>query len=216
MNINRLEFQEFISDNSLTLGGSPYIMESQIWPLIPGTSLKQTLLLTIFPAYFKIPLIPADCCISVFTSIDQNQNYGEQFACHQTNEITLLKKKYTSVILHKKSPQRLISDNKSFALPLKSIVEIPFTSEEFKMDTIGLLKGSELSKTGGQPGWLQNFVAIGPQYVFELQINEYDLRKISPEFDGIFNDGIGYLFLTLNTKKIIPPKEAGLFFIQYT
>lgn len=216
MGIDKLELDKYNGDKGIVLGGSPLIEAVSDWPDIPGTTSKQTLLFTIFPEHFKIPTLSADNCLSVFISFDKNRNYADEFAYHSKADVRK-NQEYTTVLLHKRAQQRLTDPSLNYTeLPMFSVVERPFSQVEFDADTRGLTKGSELSKSGGQPGWLQDMVFIGPQYFFELQLNEFDLRKKAGAYDDIFNDGIGFLFLNHNIKKFVPPKQAGVFFIQYT
>lgn len=217
MSVFHLKFSN--SDSESYIGGEPLVSDISQIPMVPHTNEKQVLLLTLSYDFFKIPILKEDEVLSIFISCGNDFiNITRALAVNDNNQSTNLKgEKYATVLIHKKSSP--ITDKNLRVLPKSFISTEPFTPTELKEETSLPGSGSEYSKLNGIPGWLQDNVFIEPKYQYWLQLNESDLVKISKEYENLFRDGIGYLFLNRNIKKMnitFEPLEAGIFFIQFT
>ena len=54
------------------------------------------------------------------------------------------------------------------------------------------------------------------KYFFAAQLAEFDLVKCEAEYEGVFSDGSGYVYLRHALHKLSHGDVVGEFFLQYT
>jgi hypothetical protein len=216
MSVFHIKFNQYQGEGSY-LGGKPNITNINWIPSMPDSKKKQKLLLTLQANFFKSQVLKEDELLSIFISNEKNSiNITRQLAVNDNTQSENFKNRYATVLIHKRG-SLLAEDIEIF--PAASISITPFSADELKEETQTPGAGSEYSKLNGIPGWIQDNVFIEPKYQFWLQLNENDLNKFSNEYDDIFRQGMGYLFLNRNIKKMNiteEPQEAGIFFIQFS
>jgi hypothetical protein len=216
MSVFHIKFDQFHGEGS-RLGGKPNFTNINWIPSVPESSRKQKLLLTLQADFFKSQLLKKDELLSIFISNDKNSiNITRQLAVNDNAQAENFEKRYAKVLIHKRGS---ILEDDIEILPAASISTTPFSTHELKEETQTPGAGSEYSKLNGIPGWIQDNVFMEPKYQFWLQLNETDLNKFNSEYDDIFRQGIGYLFLNRNIKKMNitdEPQDAGIFFIQFS
>jgi hypothetical protein len=222
MSVYHLGFQISTKETTTYLGGLPHLDTSTIWPLCPSTGQPQLHLMTLGPDFFFIPTINAGYSLSVFVSFDYEQRGNNialprEFAINDTQQVNKVKQGFCQVLLHKTGllPAAAPSPN-YLPLPKCSIDKSPFSLQELKEETTIPGSGLDVSKFGGIPGWLQDDISLGPKFSYLLQVSEYDIRLLSPEHEGLFRGGLGYLYLNRNIRKLTETYEAGHFFVQFT
>ena len=104
----------------------------------------------------------------------------------------------------------------SIELPSIGIERVRAEKEEEEKDQEDEINGVICSKIGGRAGWLQDSIYPSPKHLFFLQIMESDLVRLDQKFNGIFEDGAGYLFIDMGMRKKTKLAVSGEFIVQYT
>jgi hypothetical protein len=221
MSVLHLAFQPSEAKEQSYFGGLPHLAEGTVWPLCPTTQQPQLHLLTLSPDFFFTPTLAEGYCLSVFVSFDyerpENIALPREFAISDSSQVTNASRGFCQVLLHKPGTAASPAPSEGYLpLPQCTISRSPFSAQEMKDEVATPGSGLDVSKFGGIPGWLQDDISLGPKYGYLLQVNEYDIRRISSRHEGVFRGGMGYLYLNRNAKKLTPPCEAGYFFIQFT
>lgn len=219
--MHRIEFTEF-GDGMSQLGGGAWFNSKDYWPICPISKKYLLPVMTIRGNFFPTERFPSpDLCITVFISVIYNKGsfYGinsRHFAASDTKELSSIKKGTSRVILHDVGDKEIFMDVDFPYINKCGMHLVEFTSEEKDEEVQEPDDSLYLSKFSAFPSWLQDPVIPPPSFSFNLQLLEYDIVKISPEHEGIFNDGAGYLFLSRNLRRMKNMDEAGFFIVQYT
>ena len=220
--MHHLRFKDPIASQKAYLGGLPLLDDCKSWPTCPKTGQPQLLLLTLKPNFFFIPTIKSDECISVFVSYDYSKGGGNlaltrELAITSNDDTNKVKNGFARVILHKMASTPCPMPTNDYPILKEKSIELEkFSDDEAKEEVAEPGRGTEISKFVGIPGWLQDDITFGMKFGYLLQVNEIDISRISPAHEGIFREGVGYLFLNRNSKKLNSPCEVGYFFIQFT
>lgn len=62
---------------------------------------------------------------------------------------------------------------------------------------------------------MQDPIYFSCRYLLLLQLTDYDLGQWDPQDSGIFNDGVGFVYLDKQARRKKQGDEAGFFFVQY-
>ena len=203
-------------------GGLPHLADAAQWPTCPATGEPQLHLLTLGPDFFFTPTIGEGYALSVFVSFDfapdsPHLSIPRELAINLPEQAANAGNGYSRVLLHQPGAAPTPAPSAAYrALPQCAIERPAFSAEEVKAEVATPGQGLDVSKFGGIPGWLQDDIFLGPKFGYLLQLSELDIRKVSPDHAGLFRDGLGYLFLNRNSRKLTPPAEAGHFFIQFS
>ena len=203
------------------IGGKIPINSLNDWPIDPVKKKPMTPLLTLHQDIFFIPTIPEGMALTVFLSlndIDPIRNYR----INRINNIAfsdaiqykskeIIKSK---VLLYPVGDLKIHPD--SIELPSIGIERVMAEKEEEEKDQEDEFNGVICSKIGGRAGWLQDPIYPSPKYLFYLQIMESDLVHLDRKFNGIFEDGAGYLFIDMGMRKKTKLAVSGEFIVQYT
>lgn len=218
-----LEFKKESSNPVGYFGGSPWVENIAEWPSCPSTEKPMVHLFTILPQMIGSGFDYEEA-ISVFISTDLDKNGVPKLSLlnkYTVQETTDLKKLegFSRVLKHRKCAGPLQAQHGGISLPFRYLEKRPYTKEESE-EELTLFEdtnmGLDFSKFMGIPFYEQDVINPHIKYVFMIQINEWDITSFAPEFKGLFNGGIGYLFLDRNYKKIKPGNEVGIFFVQYS
>jgi hypothetical protein len=214
-----LIFSDVPSDSS-QMGGGAWLENAADWPISTLTGKPLTPLITLRQSLFIIPTIPENMAVTVFIPIEYDRNQIKsstvrQYTANDPNQLSALSESGACVLLHKLSSTELLLDN-CHLLPKLSISKRKFNDEEMQEENEDDIIGLQTSKLFGRPGWLQDELFPPDPFDFTLQIFERDLYTLKPEYEGIFRDGAGYLFLNEKLKKLNSKKKTGLFIAQFT
>ncbi|MDT3665336.1 hypothetical protein ROK90_04810 [Cronobacter dublinensis] len=199
---------------SAQTGGGAWLDRIEDWPTDSKTGLPMLPLLTLFADFFPGKQLSEDQCITVFipqTEKDYSRTYCRNISCNLADQTQGYN---TRVIVHKKSNAEH-SPLDINLLPKGYVDLVEMDDDELDEEIEDEINGSSLSKQFGRPHWLQDPVNIPPQYFFGLQLNEADLLNFGDRYAGMFDDGMGYLFIDYRVKKASSTADAGLFFIQF-
>lgn len=223
-----IEFKQEASDFIGVLGGVPPLANFENWPINPQTNDKLVHLLTLY-SNFQNDSITDDFCISIFITLEKGKNglfkdeYLNCISVQSNSEINNLKNEYSKVILGKRNKSVELNSlmDDVIILPKFFITQRPMTDEEMEIQRtlldesdMGIDKSSILEFPFFEQ---ENIVPLPPmKYSFKMQINEWDIDKLSNgEYNGIFKGGFGYLWLDNNFKKLKENSVVGLFGIQW-
>jgi hypothetical protein len=205
-------------------GGFPWIENEDNWPICPQTGENMLHLMTILPSIMG-DSFSEDNCVSIFISFDVDVNkspkktLSDNYTFHESKDIDKLKSGFSKVIMTKKADKPLNSGKAKFVLPFKNIEKRPYTDKEYEEEKTLVEEanmGIDKSKFMGIPFFEQDIIDPSMRYFFLLQLNEWDIDVFAEEYKGIFQGGLGYVYLDRNIKKIQIGKDAGFFFIQHT
>jgi hypothetical protein len=222
MSVLHLQLKPATDPSASFFGGLPFLADSGQWPLCPTTGQPQLHLFTLASDFFFTPTISAAHAVSVFVSFDfaqrgNNLSLSRELAINLPEQAGNAALGYAKVLLHEPGAIPCPAPSEVYLpLPVCAIERSPFLPQEIKEEVATPGRGLDVSKFGGIPGWLQDDISLGPKFGYLLQISEFDIRTVSPEHEGIFRDGMGYLLLNRNSRKLTPPCETGHFFIQFT
>lgn len=91
----------------------------------------------------------------------------------------------------------------------------PMTDEEFAEEHEDEDSGLGISKQLGRAAWMQDPIYVPSRYLLLLQLTDYEISRWAPQQEGIFLDGIGYIYLDKQARRKKQGDEAGFFFVQY-
>ncbi len=220
MGIKKIHFSD--KDQGLgQLGGGAWISDLSLWPTDPETGALMLPLITLTPSFLGTPFIAQDMALSVFISVQRTPDGFKRsslrhFTVHQQTELEALHAGYSRVLVHKKASQELIPEPLADLVGRRYIQLEEFDEADLAEELEDEYSGAAMSKVLGRPCWLQDAIHESPRYFFAAQIQELDIRRVSPEHDGLFANGMGYLFIDNRAKKLTDTAEAGYFFIQFT
>lgn len=219
-----LEFEKKVENPVIIFGGSPFLEDINHYPNCPETGEPMVLLFTVLPGL--ITGIPDNKCISVFASfgVDKygvpKRSLSNKYTVHSKADLELLEKGYSKVIIHEKATEPLVLEN-AIKLPLMYAKKRRYTNEELDeeiklQEETGM--GLDCSKIMGTPFFEQDNIDLHMprKYFFTVQLNEWDISDVDKGLKGIFQDGLGYLFLEYNHERAKDYDEVGKFFIQHT
>ena len=203
------------------LGGKIPINSLDDWPIDPLSKRPMTPLLTLHQDIFFIPTIPEGMALTVFLSlnnIDSIRNYRinriNNIAFSDTMEYKSREIIKSKVLLYPVGALKIHPE--SIELPSIGIERVRAEKEEEEKDQEDEINGVICSKIGGRAGWLQDSIYPSPKHLFFLQIMESDLVRLDQKFNGIFEDGAGYLFIDMGMRKKTKLAVSGEFIVQYT
>lgn len=200
------------------VGGGAWLDSLSDWPVCQENGAFMVPLFSFSSAFFPTPMIPSDFMVTVFLPplVDGgfSLEYSKRISHNSSDNPLDLSKLPTKVMLHKKASEELYPDS-SALLPKGYLSFEEMNDEEFDKEIEDEVNGIEISKLMGRAHWLQDLIRITPRYTLLSQFNEMDLVKFSPAFKGIFNQGIGYVFMDYRIKKLNALDDAGFFFTQY-
>ena len=222
----RLIFKKEIIANPVAIfGGGAWIEDTKDWPRIPFSERYMTHLMSIFSNIMG-DSFDSNYCISVFISYELDKDgypkvsLSDKYVVHTQDDLTKFKEEgFTKVIITKKRISSIKEKFSEHVLPTIYIDKRNFTKEEndsydeeFENSGMGI-DGSTLLTN---PYFEQDVIKFPMSEDILLQIDEWDLVDIYPELKGIFQTGLGYLFLNKNYKKKKNGEIIGDFFIQHT
>lgn len=220
MSINRIIFSD--QNHSLgQIGGGAWLNDLSLWPKDPKTGKPMLPVVMLTSKFLSVPFIPEGMAITVFVSVERSDGIFKrsslrEFTVHQQSEMDKLKLGYSKVLLHSLASQELFTETLDIPITRKYITQQAFSAEEIAEELDDETSGAGLSKVLGRPCWLQDPLYENPRYYFLAQILDSDIGKISPQHEGLFAAGIGYVFADNRAKKLSEGADAGYFFIQFT
>jgi len=207
------------------VGGGAYLKNLELWPTNPKTGELMTPLVTTTERFYAgYGCVPPGMALTVFIAAQHYQSGGFNAALQRRYTVSQqsdLQEQITNgfarVILHDLAPAPLVPGNAPLLLTQAFINFEAMTEDEFDEEIGGEFGGIELSKSSGSPSWLQDPVyEPSPRYMFHLQLLDADIAEINPDHEGVFAEGIGYVFIDHRARRGKEGDEAGYFFIQYT
>ena len=119
------------------------------------------------------------------------------------------------VILHKDTgPEKFAENRKHY--PAFLLQQREYTDQEETEEFEDDINGVYLSKVYGRPSWLQDEIFYIGKYRFAIQITEADLVRKNKDFEGIFDDGSLYVYLSKALRIMKDGDICGEAFIQFT
>ncbi len=210
-----------VSDNQGVgqIGGGAWLDDFSDWPLDLETKKAMIPLISFNNTFFPLQWFSPDQVVTIFIPQTSNgsfsPNYYRSISCNLNNWALECNRLRTKVIVHKKGKDELFNNNVTH-FPVGYLDLQEMNEVESKEELEDIWNGNDLSKRLGRAHWLQDPINLGARYHFVAQFNEIDLRRFDTDYDGIFNDGMGYVFFDHRLKKANNNSEAGFFFIQYT
>lgn len=171
--------------------------------------------------FLPTPYLPEGMALTVFASVERsgdgyNRSSLRRLAVNQQSECDKIALGHSKVLLHRHATQEVCVGDSALLLGRHCVGLQPFddvdTAEELEDED----NGAGMSKQLGRPCWLQDPIHTNQRYYFLAQFVESELRRIDPDYDGIFGDGTGYLFADQRARKLGEGDAAGHFFIQFT
>lgn len=221
LNPNKIVFSD--QDAGLgQVGGGAFLEDIALWPRAPDSGQLMTPLMTLSERFLPEAFVPEGMAISVFIVVKERDGYFSEsiqrrYTAHQQSELkAVIDRGYSRVILHTLSEQPLFPPAETMALPRKFIHFEAMNEEELAAELEDADAGLEFSKPQGRAGWLQDPIFPPEHHTLLMQLSEYDITQWSPEHEGWFVDGIGYLYLDAHARQGQQGDEAGYFFIQFT
>lgn len=201
------------------LGGGAWLERLEDWPRSQENGSFMLPLISFDSAFFPTFVIAPDYRITVFVPAPEDGTFSTEYGeglSHNFGHTPLDPSKLSAkMLLHKTGAEELCPDS-TFLLPKGYLSLEELTDEEFDLENLDEVNGIELSKRHLRAHWLRDMIKISPRYHLVCQLNELDLVEFHQAYKGIFNAGIGYVYLDYRIKKLDDLAEAGFFFIQYT
>lgn len=221
LNPNKIVFSD--QDAGLgQVGGGAFLEDIALWPRVPDTGQLMTPLMTLSERFLPEDFVPKGMAISVFIAVKErdgyfNESVQRRYTAHQQSELQeVIERGYSRVILHTLSKEALLPSSETMTLPSQFIHFRAMSEEELAEEVQEEDCGLELSKPQGRAGWLQDPIFPPEHHSLLMQLSEYDIAQWSPAHEGLFVDGIGYLYLDERVRQGQQGDEAGYFFIQFT
>lgn len=221
MAFNRILFSD--TDEQVgQLGGGSWLDDISRWPVTPGTGEPMLPLLTITSNFLRTSFIPEGMALTVFVSVREraghfSESHLRKYTVHHQEKLPALAAGYTKVVLHRVATEESFIAGMPNPVTKKYINLRGFTPSEMAEESEDKFSGADFSKQLGRPCWLQDPIdAQSGQWLFLAQIIESDIAKVSPQHEGMFAEGIGYLFADNRIAGASEEGEAGYFFIQFT
>lgn len=215
---NRLFFTD-TDEGTGQLGGGAWLEDISLWPLNPDTREPMLPLLMINSTFLAIPFLPEGMVATVFVSAKAtSEGFSEalmqKYTVHQKDELSKLASGHAKVLLHRLSAEERFIEHMPPPITKKYIQLNEFTALDAELESEDDFNGAEFSKQLGRPCWLQGHIYEGSRYFFLAQLLESDIASVSPQHEGIFSGGMGYLFWDNRAKKLSEGSEGGYFLIQ--
>ncbi|WP_296266631.1 hypothetical protein [Pseudomonas sp. UBA6562] len=204
------------------VGGGAFLEDSALWPKAPDSGEPMTPLMTLTERFLPVKFVPEGMALTVFIVVRQqaghfNRATQRHYTVNQNSELgTACKSGYARVVLHTLSERALWPTPGTPLLPRKFINFQAMSEEEVDEELEDEDSGIELSKPLGRPSWLQDPIHGSARHVFLMQLLEADIVAWSPEHEGLFAEGIGYVYLDKQARRGKQGDEGGYFFIQFT
>lgn len=161
--------------------------------------------------------------ITVFIAAQQhgdgsfNQVLQRRYTVHQQSALQeIVGNGFARVILHELADQPIVPSDHPLLLDRAYIDFEEMTDDEHDDEHSHEDSGIDISKPSGRPAWLQDPIYESPRYMFHMQLVDGDIAEASPKHEGLFAEGIGYVFLDQRARRGKEGDEAGFFFIQHT
>lgn len=220
MAFNRLFFTE-VDEGVGQLGGGAWLEDVSLWPVNPGTGEPMLPLLMINSKFLTIPFLPEGMVATVFISVREkrgvfSENLMRKYTVHQKDELPKLADGYAKVLLHRPSVEERFIEFMPSPISKKFLQLKEFTPSDSEVESEDDFNGADFSKQLGRPCWLQDPIYEGSRYFFLAQLLESDIARVSPQHEGIFSEGIGYIFWDNRAKKLSEGSDGGYFLIQFT
>jgi hypothetical protein len=201
------------------IGGNYFVEE--INSLSPPDSEMQHLV-TFSSEFFPYNFFDKSLFMSVFISLKKQdgeflRTEARKYTLNLQEDKNIVESKYNIVFLYDKE-KLILSGNEgfldnSYQLYLEDFTKAELQEELQTMEENGY--GIECSKYLGFPYFLQDVIYFEPKFDFLVQLNEYDLKRVDKQFENVFQEGLGYIFVSKNIRKSITPNRIGYFFIQF-
>ena len=226
--MNRIEFRPFGEADigvMSQLGGGAWLPCLDDWPVTPDTKEPLLPIMTIRPDFFPtVRFKSPDLALTIFVSVEYTghgydrfyDGQARKFAANDRYQFKALVPGYARIILHPVGPKELFAQTDFPYIPKHAMAVRSFTNEEIEEELADPDMGLDASKFLGRPAWLQDPIYEGPKHSFEIQIRESDIMAVSPEHEGIFHEGTGYVFIANNLNRLDSLSEGGIFIVQFT
>ncbi|PLR62196.1 hypothetical protein QCBJ_16780 [Pseudomonas sp. QC2] len=220
MGINQIILSE--QDHNLgQIGGGAWLTGLDLWPKDPQTGQLMLPVITMTSTFLGVPFIPSGMALTVFVSVEPtDKTYTRssirKLTVHQQSEMEKLQLGHSKVLLHALATSELTPATLVDPIPRTYIAQQPLTSKQMEEELEDLDCGAGISKALGRPAWLQDPLYESPRYYFLAQLIDADIAKISPNHEGIFGGGIGYIFADNRAKKMKEGDVGGYFLVQFT
>lgn len=203
------------------IGGGAWLNTIEQWPTDPDTGDLMLPVMMLTENALNIQYLPEGMALTVFVSIQRSKDSFKRsslrnITINQKSEFDVLKKGYSKVLLHKRSSEEIFPETAKDLINKKYIDLQEFDDSDDAEEAEDDINGASISKVLGRPHWLQDLIPETPRYYFLAQITDYDIRTISPQHEGIFGNGMGYIFADNRAKKLDDGADGGYFFIQFT
>ncbi|KQQ78231.1 hypothetical protein ASF73_05105 [Xanthomonas sp. Leaf131] len=213
-----------VSDSDCGLGqfgGGAWLHDAALWPTDPSTGQPMLPIVMLTALFLPTPYLPEDMALTVFASIERSGDGDSRtslrrLAVNQQSEFDKTALRHSKVLLHRRAEQEMCLGDGAWLLGRHFVGLQPFDDDDMDKELEDDDNGAGMSKQLGRPCWLQDPIHTSPRYYFLAQLVESELRRIDPDYDGIFGDGTGYLFADQRARKLGEGDAAGHFFIQFT
>lgn len=160
-------------------------------------------LLTLRQSLFLIPTLPTGHVVTVFAPHHEHRHRADLRACAQTQATRLPPvprgvlheggdaDNGLRVILHPEAPAWSAAGTWPALQLMRRAASHAEQGEEVADDIHGLA----ISKLFGRPHWLQDELCAHNSQHFVLQLVEHDLAQANAAYNGLWDDGVLYLFL---------------------
>lgn len=220
MAINKIIWSD--QDHALgQLGGGAWLEDLALWPTDPKSGKPMLPLVMMTSRFLSVPFIPEGMAITVFISVERSQGHFKrstlrEFTVNQQSDLPKLNVGHSKVLLHTLADHEMEVSTVDMPITRQFIAQQPLNAEEMADELDDEMNGAEMSKVLGRPCWLQDPIDETPRYYFLAQLLDADISVVSPNHEGLFANGIGYIFADNRAKKLTSGADAGYFFIQFT
>ncbi|QCI11122.1 hypothetical protein E6B08_06735 [Pseudomonas putida] len=205
------------------VGGGALLKDIALWPANPETGELLTPVLTLTERFQAATFIPPGMAITVFLAAERqsggsfNRTLQRRYTVNQQSELkAAINSGFARVILHELADHSLEPSDHPLLLNRAFIDFEDMSDDEEQEEHEDEDSGIDLSKSSGRPCWLQDPIYEPQRYMFMMQLLDADVAEASPQHEGLFAEGIGYLFVDLQARRGKEGDEAGFFFIQFT
>ncbi|MHB2082736.1 hypothetical protein [Pseudomonas asiatica] len=202
------------------VGGSVRMDDPALWPLAPDTQQPMTPLCTVTENFLPAKIFPPGMAATVFITAQKqgggfNQSVVSRYSIHDQAELPGIDNGYARFILHRLCQEELPAPPETFLLERRYIDFEPMTEEDFAKEHADEHSGLGISKQLGRAAWMQDPIYVSSRHLLLLQLTDYEISRWAPQQQGIFLDGIGYIYVDKQARRKKQGDEAGFFFVQY-
>ncbi|EPL3136716.1 hypothetical protein NOX69_003462 [Pseudomonas aeruginosa] len=203
------------------VGGSVCMDDPGMWPLAPDTQEPMTPLCTVTENFLPAKVFASGMAATVFITARKQRAGGfkhsvvNRYSLHEQAELPGIQNGYARFILHRLCEEELPAPPGTLLLERRYIGFEPMTEEEFAEEHADEDSGLSISKQLGRAAWMQDPIYVPGRYLLLLQLTDYEISRWATEQEGIFLDGIGYIYLDKQARRKNQGDEAGFFFVQY-